>query len=154
MLLSGLPVDSRLKARLAKDYDGHRWSQTDHILATVADFVQQTNRLLIAQVSQGKQKPPPFERHPRPGVQARNDVDAMKETLAYRYLRDLRPGGPGETTSSPLRLVHTADEAAEPGPPSPRPTPVVDPRPGSPDEEVGQLPSDRVNDPPDREDVD
>lgn len=95
-------------ARQAGDEWGNRWTTEAHILATVADNTQQAVRLLISMASQGKRKPPKFESFPRPTdrpKEEKTDVNLIKSTRAYAYLRQLRPGGEGETERSPLRLV-------------------------------------------------
>ena len=128
---------------MSGDLEGHRWGAVEHMLATLSDQIQQTNRLLLVVATQGKRTPPKFERHPRPGQQDKTDIETMKDTLAYQYLKDLRPGGPGEHAGSPLRLVKTEDP--EPGPPSPRPALVREDHP--------PVPSPRTNEPPAWEDV-
>lgn len=107
------------------DTDGQRWGSTEHLLATLADQQQQTNRLLAVQLGQGKRRPPKFEPHPRPGW-TRKDAEVQRSTPAYLYLRQLRPGGEVAQGQALAGLVETLPpelkgrkRAAPAGPPVP-----------------------------------
>lgn len=105
VFLDQLPNNSRFKAALSGDEDNDRWSSIEHLLATIADHMQQTNRLLYVQLS-GKQ-PPKFEPHPKPGKtqeEVKDDADEQRASIAFDYLSQMAPGGPGITEDSPLRL--------------------------------------------------
>lgn len=105
VLLSQLPKSSRFKSAEAGDAGQHRWSYVEHLLATIADSSQQTNRLLYAEVTH--KKPPAFEKHPRPEDDRNTKRDSredMRDTLAFEHLAQFSPGNAGMGSDSPLML--------------------------------------------------
>jgi hypothetical protein len=117
VLLRELPRHSRLMARLSGDDEAHRWGYPEHLMATMADQLQQLVRLTVGIATQGKKKPPRFEAYPRPGAHSRRkDAERQRDSLAFEHLRQLAPGGPvsrGEPLRSPLRVVTTRDDVGQ-----------------------------------------
>lgn len=114
VILDQAPNSSRFKAALSGDEDNDRWSSVEHLLATIADHMQQTNRLLYVQLS-GK-SPPTFEAHPKPGKEQekRDDAEEQRGTIAHNYLSRFTPGGPGASGDSPLKLQVRSERADQP----------------------------------------
>jgi hypothetical protein len=110
VVLKGLPPESRYKARLSGQRGGFRWSSTDFLLADLNDQIQALRLTVIATRPNRKRgsRVPKFVAYPRPTDRDKLDKDEQKNSLAYSYLIQLRPGGPvsrGHRIRGPLQAV-------------------------------------------------
>lgn len=77
MLASQLPRESRVKASLAGDDEGQRWSEGTHLLADQLELLQMLRiEQLAGQVDKkDRSKIPKFHPVQRPGMEAEADAD-------------------------------------------------------------------------------
>ncbi len=93
VLLDGLPMQSRLKSRLAGDEDGNRWGSVEHLLASLLEMVQ--IQRIESRVIGGDKKPPTFTPVDRPGAKARAVAAEAESAKRVERLRRKPKGDPG-----------------------------------------------------------